>query len=84
MRNSVEARAKEVACDSSSCRRLRESPFPSIRVQDDGEGMTEKDLHLVGEFGCTSKPREEWSVGGDCAVERESADRDQEEDGWWV
>ena len=29
--------------------------------------------------------REEWSVfGGDCAVERESADRDQEEDGWWV
>ena len=56
VRNSVEARAKEVACDLVfSLSSASESSFPSIRVQDDGEGMTEKDLHLVGESGCTSK-----------------------------
>ncbi len=55
VRNSVEARAKEVQCDLVFSSSASESSFPSIRVQDDGEGMTEKDLHLVGEFGCTSK-----------------------------
>ena len=54
--NSVEASAREVSCELFFSSSSSFSSFlPSMRVRDDGEGMTERDLHLVGEFGCTSK-----------------------------
>ena len=56
MTNSVEASAREVSCELFFSSSSSFSSFlPSMRVRDDGEGMTERDLHLVGEFGCTSK-----------------------------
>ena len=59
--------------------------LPSMRVRDDGEGMTEKRFTFGWRVWVHVEAREEWSVfGGDRAqLSVESADRDQEEDGWW-
>jgi len=53
--NGIEADAREVSCELSLSSSFQEQRPSWIRVRDDGEGMTEKDLHLVGEYGCTSK-----------------------------
>ena len=81
MRNSVEARAKEVVRPRLSLSPAFESSFPSIRVQDDGEGMTEKDFTSGGGIWVHVEKREERRfVGVDRGRERASGDRDEEDE----